>query len=247
MASVPAQLASREVGVEAKPFHVAIIMDGNGRWARARGLPRTVGHTKGAEAVRSVVEASPGLGITHLTLFGFSSENWKRPESEVTDLMGLLRLYLKNELKGLEDNNVRLRIIGRRDRFSRDVLSLIESAEARTADAGGLQLTIALNYGARLEIVDAVRALAREVVGGRMNPDEIGEEDISLHLATRDLPDPDVLIRTSGEQRISNFLLWQMAYGELVFSPILWPDFTGADLGVAVSDFRGRDRRFGGV
>lgn len=247
MAPFPARQIGCESNGGVRPFHVAIIMDGNGRWARARGLPRTAGHKKGAEVVRSVVEAAPGLGITHLTLFGFSSENWKRPESEVIDLMGLLRFYLKSELKALEANNVRLRIIGRRDRFGPDVRDLIETAEARTQQASGLQLTIALNYGGRQDLVDAMRALARDVQGGLKVPDDIDEDDLSRHLATRDLPDPDLLIRTSGEQRISNFLLWQMAYGELVFSPVLWPDFTRAELEAAVTDFRRRDRRFGGV
>ncbi|MBE1236920.1 isoprenyl transferase [Phaeovibrio sulfidiphilus] len=229
------------------PLHVAIIMDGNGRWARARGLPRTAGHRKGAESVRAVVEASPGLGITHLTLFGFSSENWKRPQSEISDLMSLLRFYLKSELRNLAKHNVCLRVIGRRDRFSQDVLDLIAEAEHETGQGTGLQLTIALNYGSRLEIVDAVKDIAREVAAGTLDPETIGEADVNRHLTTRDLPDPDVLIRTSGEQRISNFLLWQAAYAELVFSPVLWPDFNGQHLADALADYRTRERRFGGV
>lgn len=231
----------------ASPFHVAIIMDGNGRWARARGLPRTAGHRQGAEAVRSVVEASPGLGVTHLTLFGFSSENWKRPQGEVGDLLGLLRLYLNNEVRNLEKNNVRLRIIGRRDRFSPDLQALFGDAEARTSTNTGLHLTLALNYGARQEMVDTVRTLARAVAEGRLDPETIDEATVSGALLTHDLPDPDVLIRTSGEQRVSNFLLWQMAYAELIFSPVLWPDFNGKELAAAVEDFQARERRFGGL
>ncbi|WP_147163796.1 polyprenyl diphosphate synthase [Pararhodospirillum oryzae] len=242
METVPAP-----AGVAAAPLHVAIIMDGNGRWARARGLPRTAGHRQGAEAVRSVVEASPALGVTHLTLFGFSSENWKRPQGEVGDLLGLLRLYLNNEVRNLVKHGVRLRIIGRRDRFSREILDLFEDSENRTRANSGLNLTLALNYGARQEIVDAVRLFAREAVETGLDPESIDEAAFSRRLFTADLPDPDVLIRTSGEQRVSNFLLWQMAYAELVFSPVLWPDFSGRDLALAVEDFRARERRFGGV
>ncbi|ABC22390.1 isoprenyl transferase [Rhodospirillum rubrum] len=228
-------------------FHVAIIMDGNGRWAHARGLPRTAGHKRGAESVRRVVEAAPELGISHLTLFGFSSENWKRPEGEISDLMGLLRLYLRNEIRDLKRNGVRLRVIGRRERFSRDIVALIEDGESDTRDNDRLHLTIALNYGGRQEIADAARALAREVAAGRLDPEAIDEEVLGQRLLTDDLPDPDVLVRTSGEQRISNFLLWQIAYSELVFSPVLWPEFSRDDLAAAVADFHQRERRFGGV
>jgi undecaprenyl diphosphate synthase len=216
-------------GVGAATFHVAIIMDGNGRWARSRGLPRTAGHKRGAEAVRAVVEAGPGLGITHLTLFGFSSENWRRPEQEVGDL------------------NVRLRVIGDRSRFSKDIIALFDRGEETTARNTGLVLTLALNYGARRELAEAARAIAREVRDGTLDPEAVDEDTLSRHLYTHDLPDPDVLVRTSGEQRISNFLLWQCAYAELVFTPVLWPDFDGAALAEAVADFRKRDRRFGGL
>jgi undecaprenyl diphosphate synthase len=234
-------------GVGAATFHVAIIMDGNGRWARSRGLPRTAGHKRGAEAVRAVVEAGPGLGITHLTLFGFSSENWRRPEQEVGDLMGLLRLYLAKEVRALHANNVRLRVIGDRSRFSKDIIALFDRGEETTARNTGLVLTLALNYGARRELAEAARAIAREVRDGTLDPEAVDEDTLSRHLYTHDLPDPDVLVRTSGEQRISNFLLWQCAYAELVFTPVLWPDFDGAALAEAVADFRKRDRRFGGL
>jgi undecaprenyl diphosphate synthase len=228
-------------------LHVAIIMDGNGRWAKARGLPRTAGHKRGAESVRAVVEAAPDLGITHLTLFGFSSENWKRPEGEVGDLMGLLRLYLAKEVRGLHRNNVRLRIIGDRSRFSREIVTLIEKGEDQTKGNTGLQLSIALNYGARMELVEAAKAIARDVSAGTLDPDDLDEEGFAGYLLTTDIPDPDVLVRTSGEQRISNFLLWQCAYTELVFTPVLWPDFGREALSQAISDYRNRDRRYGGL
>ncbi|WP_413203323.1 isoprenyl transferase [Rhodospirillum sp. A1_3_36] len=228
-------------------LHVAIIMDGNGRWAKARSLPRTAGHKRGAESVRAVVEAAPELGITHLTLFGFSSENWKRPEGEVGDLMGLLRLYLSKEVRGLHRNNVRLRIIGDRTRFSQEIVTLIEKGEDLTRDNSGLQLSIALNYGARMELVEAAKTMARDAVAGKLDPDGLDEERFAGYLLTSDLPDPDVLVRTSGEQRISNFLLWQCAYTELVFTPVLWPDFGREALSQALVDYRNRDRRYGGL
>jgi undecaprenyl diphosphate synthase len=224
---------------------VAIIMDGNGRWARSRGLPRTVGHRYGAEAVRRAVKGASELGISYLTLFGFSSENWKRPQSEVSDLMGLLRRYLQSEIAELHKNGVRLRIIGERQEFSQDIVTLIENAERSTAGNAGLKLTIALNYGGRREIVLAARALAKDVAEGRIAPDAIDESTFASRLSTADMPDPDLLIRTSGEQRISNFLLWQSAYTELVFLDLLWPDFTERHLEDAVREFSRRDRRYG--
>ena len=193
------------------PAHVAIIMDGNGRWARARGMPRSLGHHRGAEAVRRVVEAAPDLGITHLTLFGFSSENWGRPKDEVGELMGLLRKYLRSEIAELHTNGVRLRVIGERDRLAPDIVELIENAEELTARNGRLHLTIALSYGARQELVAAARRLATEVRDGRLTPEEVDEAALSTRLFTSELPDPDVIIRSSGEKRISNFLLWQAA------------------------------------
>ena len=229
----------------ALPRHIAIIMDGNGRWAQARGLPRIAGHRRGAEAVRRTVSAAGDLGIPYLTLFGFSSENWKRPLEEVDDLMGLLRHYLRGEIAELHRNGVRLRVIGERGRLAPDIVTLIANAEALTRDNGGVNLTIALSYGGRAEIIAAMRALAAKAASGELSPATIDEAAISRHLFTADIPDPDLLIRTSGEQRISNFLLWQCAYSELVFTKTLWPDFGRDDLEKAIADYGGRERRYG--
>jgi undecaprenyl diphosphate synthase len=227
------------------PRHIAIIMDGNGRWATARGLPRVVGHKNGAEALRRTIKAAAELGIPYLTLFGFSSENWKRPPSEVSDLMGLLRHYLRGEIAELHRQGVRVRVIGDRGRLAPDIVTLIDNAEVLTRENTGVNLTVALSYGARAEIVAAAQALARQAVAGRIDPAAIDEGMMGRHLFTADLPDPDLLIRTSGEQRISNFLLWQCAYAELVFTPTLWPDFGRADLEQAIADFGCRERRYG--
>ena len=232
-------------GGGAVPRHVAIIMDGNGRWAKARGLPRTVGHREGAEALRRVVRASAEFGVAYLTVFGFSSENWKRPAAEVTDLMGLLRLYLRKEIAEIDRNGVRLRVIGDRDRLSADIILLIEEAEGRTAANTRLNLTVALSYGGRAEIVSAAQQLARAVRAGSLDPEDIDELAFQRHLFTADIPDPDLVIRTSGEKRISNFLLWQSAYAEYVFMDKLWPDFAGDDLKSAIVEFSGRKRRYG--
>ncbi len=229
------------------PRHVAIIMDGNGRWARGRGKPRTMGHRAGVEAVRRTVEASAELGIEYLTLYGFSTENWKRPESEVSDLMGLLRLFLKRELATLHRNNVKIRIIGDRTRFAEDIRDLLAKAEDQTRDNTRLNLTIALSYGARAEITQAVREIARKVASGELAADAVTEDLIEQNLSTVGMPDPDLLIRTSGEQRISNFLLWQSAYTEFVFEDVLWPDFDRSHLERAIDNFAGRERRFGAV
>ena len=229
----------------APPVHVAIIMDGNGRWATARGLPRIAGHRTGAEAVRRTVKAAAELGIGYLTLFGFSSENWKRPLSEIDGLMGLLRHYLRGEIAEIHRNGVRLRVIGERQRLASDIVTLIENGETLTRDNAGLQLIIALSYGGRGEIAAAARALAHEVAAGTLDPDAIDEMLVGEHLLTADIPDPDLVIRTSGEQRISNFLLWQTAYAEFSFTDTLWPDFAKSDLEKAVQDFHGRDRRYG--
>jgi len=229
------------------PRHIAIIMDGNGRWAKARGLPRIAGHRRGAEAVRRTLTAAAELGIPYLTLFGFSSENWKRPLAEVDDLMGLLRHYLRGEIAELHRNNMRLRVIGDRGRLASDIVTLIANAETLTADNSGLNLTIALSYGGRDEIIAAVRALAAKAAEGALAPEAIDEATISRHLFTAYIPDPDLLIRTSGEQRISNFLLWQCAYAELVFVDTLWPDFGKEHLEQAIAEFRRRERRYGGV
>lgn len=229
------------------PLHVAIIMDGNGRWAKARGLPRVAGHKKGADAVRAVVEAAPGLGVTHLTLFAFSSENWRRPEEEVSALMGLLRLYIRSELGRLGENGVRLSFIGDRTRLDPDLVSLMIDAEQKTIENQGLHLIIAVNYGGRADIVQAARAFAAQTAAGLRSADSLTEDDLSGFLFTAGLPDPDMVIRTSGEQRISNFLLWQCAYSEFVFTDALWPDFTPQELKRCLSQFQARERRFGAV
>ena len=229
------------------PKHIAIIMDGNGRWAQARGLPRTDGHRRGIDAVKRTVEAAGELGVEYLTLFGFSSENWKRPIIEVDDLMWLLRRFLQSETARLHENNVRIRVIGDRSTFSPDIVRLIEHSEQMTSGNDGLHLTAALSYGGRQEIVAAARALAEDVVSGRVSPDDIDADSFANYLTTADIPDPDLLIRTSGEQRISNCLLWQIAYTELVFSDVLWPDFDREHLESAIEEFNGRERRFGAV
>jgi undecaprenyl diphosphate synthase len=227
------------------PVHVAIIMDGNGRWAKARGLPRVAGHKRGAEAVRRTVTGAAELGVQYLTLYGFSSENWKRPPAEIDDLMGLLRLYLNNEIEELDRKGVRLRVIGQRSRLQPDIVRLIEGAERRTAANRKLNLIVALSYGGRAEIAAAARCIAEGVRAGRIDPAAVDEDLFERFLYTADIPDPDLLIRTSGEKRISNFLLWQCAYAELVFLERLWPDFTRDDLESAITEYHGRDRRYG--
>jgi undecaprenyl diphosphate synthase len=227
------------------PRHIAIIMDGNGRWAQARGLPRIAGHRHGAEAARRAVTAAAELGVPYLTLFGFSSENWRRPSGEIQDLMGLLRHYLRGEIAELHRNGVRLRVIGELGRLDPDILEMIERAEAMTRDNARITVTIALSYGGRAEIVAAVRAIAERVQSGSLAAAAIDEDCFARYLFTTGLPDPDLLIRTSGEQRISNFLLWQSAYSEFVFTKTLWPDFSKHDLEEAIEEFCGRDRRYG--
>jgi len=243
LSPVPAAAEPASAG----PAHVAIIMDGNGRWAKARHLPRSAGHKRGADAVRRVLESAVQLGIPYLTLFGFSSENWRRPESEVRDLMGLLRLYLKSEIDELVEKGVRFCVIGDRERLPEDTVALIETAESRTAANTRLTLTLALSYGSRQEIAAAARALAEDCMKGLLKPEEIDEAMVERRLFTRGLPEPDLLIRSSGEQRISNFMLWQLAYTELFFTNTLWPDFGHADLEAAVTAFRTRERRYGAV
>ena len=227
------------------PRHVAIIMDGNGRWARARGLPRAAGHKRGADAVRRAVEGAVELGIDYLTLYGFSSENWKRPVEEVNDLMGLLRHYLRSEIAELHGRGVRLRFIGERAQLAPDIVALIGQAEQQTYNNTALNLIVALNYGGRGEITAAARSLARDVANGRRRPEDIDEAVFQSHLSTTGVPDPDVVIRTSGEKRISNFLLWQSAYAELVFIDTLWPDFGKQDFENALHEFHRRERRYG--
>ena len=229
------------------PAHVAIIMDGNGRWAKARHLPRIAGHKRGAETVKTIVRAASDLGVSYLTLYGFSSENWNRPEDEVNGLMGLLRFYLRYEINYLHDNGVRLHIIGDRDRLDADIVNLIEDAEAQTAANTAITLAIALSYGGRSEIVRAARELATRVAAGEIRPVDIDEGALEASLLTSGFPDPDLLIRTSGEKRISNFLLWQSAYSELIFVDTLWPDFSKDDLENALIEFHGRERRYGTI
>ena len=228
------------------PVHVAIIMDGNGRWASARGLPRAAGHRAGVEALRKAVRLAPDLGVEWLTLYAFSSENWSRPQAEVSDLMGLLKLFIRRDLAELHKAGVRVRIVGSREGLSPDILTLLCEAETLTAGNCALNLNIAFNYGARDEIVRAVQKLGRAVRDGEMDVQDITEEAISCALDTGGMPDPDMVIRTSGEMRLSNFLLWQSAYSELVFLPCYWPDFSAADFEEAIRLFAERDRRFGG-
>jgi undecaprenyl diphosphate synthase len=228
-----------------RPAHVAIIMDGNGRWAEARGLPRIAGHRAGAQAARRTIEQALEHGVPWLTLYAFSSENWRRPAEEVTDLTGLLRHYLRNEIKELAANGVRLRVIGEAHRFPPDVQALIAEAIERTRRNHRLNLTIALSYGGRGEILAAVRRAAELVRAGELAPEAIDEETFGQFLFTGEMPDPDLIIRTSGERRLSNFLLWQAAYAELVFLDVLWPDFDACHFAAALADFARRERRFG--
>lgn len=229
------------------PSHIAIIMDGNGRWAKQRSLPRAAGHRAGVEAVRRVVRAAGELGVQCFTLFSFSSENWSRPQSEIDALMTLMKRFVHQDLTELHQNNVRVRIIGSLEGLDSEIAGLIEHTETLTAGNSGLQLVIAFNYGARDEIARAARALAEAVAAGRIDPASITPEALGAHLDTTGIPDPDLLIRTSGEQRLSNFLLWQSAYTELAFVETLWPDFGHDDLASAIDEYRRRERRFGGL
>lgn len=238
-----APLISSEGGIV--PTHVAIIMDGNGRWATARGKIRSAGHRAGAESVRRALEAAIEQDVKYLTLFSFSSENWSRPKSEIADLMGLLRLYLKKEIKTLCEKGIRLRVIGDRSQLAPDIVEAIEDAEQKTISNTRLTLVLALSYGARDELVMAAKSLATKVAAGTMNADDINTTTLNNELYTADIPDPDLLIRTSGEHRISNFLLWQLAYTEFVFIDKHWPDFDAEDLAAAIKEFGRRERRFG--
>jgi undecaprenyl diphosphate synthase len=229
------------------PAHVAIIMDGNGRWAKSRGLPRYEGHRRGVEAVRGAVRSAIEHDVRYLTIYSFSSENWRRPPDEVAMLMGLLKRFIRKDLADLHKNGVRVRIIGDRDNLAADIAGLLMEAESLTRNNTGLTLTVAFNYGARHEIVSAARRLAVDVREGRVDVNAIGEDDFAARLDTADLPDPDLIIRTSGEMRLSNFLLWQAAYAELVFLPILWPDFDDAAFVSALQQYATRERRFGAV
>ncbi|HLK25263.1 MAG TPA: polyprenyl diphosphate synthase [Caulobacteraceae bacterium] len=230
---------------EPPPLHVAIIMDGNGRWAKARGLPRSLGHRAGVNALKRTVEAAPSLGVDRLTVFGFSTENWRRPADEVSELMALLKLYVETDLPKLEREGVRVRVVGRREGLRRDVLDIIKRAEARTAHNERFLLQVAFNYGGRADIVDAARKLAEAAREGRLDPAVIDETLFEGALSTA--ATPDLIIRTSGELRLSNFLLWEAAYAELVFQDVLWPDYGPSHLADAVATFRKRERRYGGV
>ncbi|MCB2109940.1 MAG: di-trans,poly-cis-decaprenylcistransferase [Defluviimonas sp.] len=231
----------------AAPKHVAIIMDGNGRWATSRGWPRLVGHRRGAERVRSIVEAAPGLGIRYLTLYAFSTENWKRSTEEVIGLMTIFARYIRSEAERLSKAGVRLRFIGGRDRLDAKLRELMAGIEARTAGNDRLHLTVAINYGGRDELARAAKRLAEDVAAGRLAPEAVDEAALQERLDTHGLPDPDLVIRTSGETRISNYLLWQSAYAEYEFTETLWPDFTAAELESILGRFTARDRRYGGA
>jgi undecaprenyl diphosphate synthase len=228
------------------PRHVAIIMDGNGRWATRRGRPRAFGHREGVEALRRAMEAAGDLGVGFLTVYAFSTENWRRPAHELDALFGLMRQYLKSDLERLEREGVRIRVIGDRRRVPADLIDLIDLAERTTRANARMTLTIAFNYGGQAEIVEAARAIARDAAAGRLNPDDVTEDLFASRLTTHGLPDPDLVIRTSGEQRLSNFLIWQAAYAEFVVLDVLWPDFGREHLEAAFEEYRRRDRRFGG-
>jgi undecaprenyl diphosphate synthase len=247
-ASVSSTLPAPAAGAGLEPpRHIALIMDGNGRWAAERGLPRIEGHRRGVEALRRTVRAAGDLGVEILTIYSFSAENWSRPASEITDLLGLLRRFIRNDLADLHKSNVRVRIIGERRDLDPDIRRLLEESEELTRNNTGLLLVVAFNYGGRQEIARAAERIAELVRAGAMQPQDVTAEAIGRHLDAADLPDPDLIIRTSGEQRLSNFLLWQSAYSEFVFVPVYWPEFDGAALENAIAEFRRRDRRFGGL
>lgn len=229
------------------PLHVAIIMDGNGRWAKRRGLPRTFGHREGVKALKRTVEGAAALGVGRLTVFGFSTENWRRPAAEVSELMGLLKAYVSSDLERLAKEGVRVTILGRREGLSPDVLEVIERAERRTAENTAFHLQVAFNYGGQADIVDAARKFAQAVEEGRAKAADLDEALFERSLSTADGPPPDLIVRTSGEQRLSNFLLWESAYAELVFQDVLWPEYGPEHLKAAIAEFATRERRYGGA
>ncbi len=231
----------------APPLHVAVIMDGNGRWAKARGLPRSFGHRSGVQALKRTVEAAPDLGIERLTVFGFSTENWRRPAQEISDLMGLLKSYVNSDLDRLAREGVNVRILGQRIGLPADILEVIERAERRTAQNDRFKLQVAFNYGGRADIVEAARSIALDIKAGVLQPEEVSEELFATRLSTAECPPPDLIIRTSGERRISNFLLWEAAYAEFVFQDVLWPDYGAEELKAAVDEYQKRKRRYGGA
>lgn len=232
---------------ENKLDHIAIIMDGNGRWAKKRGLPRSMGHKKGAEAVKEITKAAANLGVKYLTLYAFSTENWNRDSEEVESLMDLLRQYLKSDLKEVQENGVRIRFIGERSMLASDIVESMNRLEAETAQNDKMTLCLAISYGSRQEIVNAARKIAELAKRGDIQPEDVDVKMFSGMLYTQDIPDPDLLIRTSGEQRLSNYLLWQLAYAEFFFSDVLWPDFDEKTLTDIIADFKSRERRYGKV
>ena len=244
---MPPKMPLASVDRNKLPEHLAVIMDGNGRWAKLRGMPRTFGHKQGVEATKQLVKSVRNVGIKNLTIYGFSTENWARPKDEVDVLMGLLKSYFNAEISELHRANIRIRVIGNKDDFSKDIVTLLHRAESITAENDGMNLCIALSYGGRQEILSSVQDLARKVQAGELAPDAITTEMLAVGLQTADLPDPDLIIRTSGEQRLSNFLLWQAAYAELYFEPALWPDYSAEHLATALNVFANRERRFGGL
>ena len=246
-ASQPQPATGPGDSAEPQPLHVAVVMDGNGRWAKQRGLPRTLGHRAGVESLKRAVAAAPDLNIRWLTVFGFSTENWNRPAGEVAELMALPARYFASDIARLEREGVRVRVIGRREGLPREVVKVIADAEKRTAQNDRLFLNIAFNYGGQADIVDAARRFAEAVAEGRAQPADLNEAMFNSLMATADSPPPDVIIRPSGEQRLSNFLLWEAAYAELVFQDVLWPDFGAEHLKAALTAFAGRDRRYGAV
>lgn len=236
-----------DISLDKVPSHIAIIMDGNGRWAKSRFMPRTYGHKAGVETIRKVVKECSRLGVKYLTLYAFSTENWKRPKDEVSALMGLLVKYLRSELKELHRNNVKILTIGDISKLPDACIEELDRAKKETKDNTGLVMSLALNYGGRNDLVNAVRNISQEVLDGKISPDDIVDDTIASHLSTNESPDPDLVVRTSGEQRLSNFLLWELAYSEFYFTDIHWPDFDEKELQKAIYAYQSRDRRFGGV
>lgn len=233
------------IDLDRLPKHIAIIMDGNGRWAKSRKKSRTYGHKAGSKALEKVLNAADALGISHLTVYAFSTENWQRPKDEVDSLMNLLRNYLKKYLRDSDKNNIKIDILGDKTKLDNDIQEQIRELEIKTSGKSGLNLHIALNYGSRDEMIRAVRKMGQDILESKLNVDSIDQDTISMYLDTKNIPDPDLLIRTSGEQRLSNFLLWQIAYSELYFCDKLWPDFDDNDLYKAIYEFQNRNRRFG--
>ena len=236
-----------DINLDKVPAHIAIIMDGNGRCAKSRFMPRTYGHKVGVETIRKVVKECSRLGVKYLTLYAFSTENWKRPKEEVSALMGLLVKYLRNELEELHKNNVKILTIGDISKLPQACIEELDHAKEKTKDNTGLVMSLALNYGGRNDLVNAVKNISQEVVDGKISVDDIGDDLISSHLSTKESPDPDLVVRTSGEQRLSNFLLWELAYSEFYFADIHWPDFDEKELQKAIFAYQSRDRRFGGI